>query len=159
MFPNANLEDLCSDAVYQFAERKPLYLELLKYFSNLFDQTYVRETWKYSPPPDRGDDLWWVMNEGWTSYSTVNPYVPLCWLATTKRALQWDHMPSNFHPWALAILESFDLPRYQAAYHMAEDEYEAVARDLPMVLQGLRDYPKEKFAPPIDETNWGYRDQ
>ena len=44
----------------------------------------------------------------------------------------------------------------QAAYHMPAEEYEAVARDLPVVLQGLRDYPKERFAPPIDETNWRY---
>lgn len=99
------------------------------------------------------------MNEGWKSYCTMRPNMPLHWLGISKRALHWDHVPSNLHPWALAILESFDLQRYQAAYNMPAEEYEAVARDLPVVLQGLRDYPKERFAPPIDETDWGFTDQ
>lgn len=159
MFPHAKLTDLCSDAVYQFAERKPLYLELLKYFSDLFDYKQALEQWKQFDQQDKNENLWWVMNEGWRSYGTVRPNMPLHWLGIAKRALQWNHIPSNFHPWALAILEHFDLARYQAAYHMPAEEYEAVARDLPVVLQGLRDYPKDRFAPPIDETNWGLTDQ
>lgn len=159
MFPNVNLVDLCSDAVYQFAERKPLYLELLKYFSDLFDYRQALERWRRFDELDKNENLWWVMNEGWVYYGTLNPDLPIRWLAISKRALQWDHVPSNFHPWALAILESFDLPRYQAAYHMPAEEYETVARDLPVVLQGLHDYPKERFAPPVDETSWGFTDQ
>jgi len=159
MFPNVKLQDLCSDEVYQFAEREPLYLELLKYFSDLYDYRQAVERWSRFGPIQRTGNLWWVMNEGWLYYGTINPDLPIRWLAISKRALQWDHVPSNFHPWALAILESFDLQRYQAAYHMPAEEYEAVARDLPVVLQGLRDYPKERFAPPIDETNWGFTDQ
>jgi hypothetical protein len=159
MFPHTQLTDLCSDAVYQFAERKPLYLELLKYFSDLFDYKQALEQWKQFDQLDKNENLWWVMNEGWKTYGTVNTDVPIAWLAMAKRAVQWNHIPSNFHPWALAILEHFDLERYQAAYHMPAEEYEAVARDLPVVLQGLRDYPKDRFAPPIDETNWGLTDQ
>lgn len=159
MFPNVKLEDLCSDAVYQFAERKPLYLELLKYFSDLYDYRQAVERWSRFGPIQRTGNLWWVMNEGWKSYCTMRPNMPLHWLGISKRALHWDHVPSNLHPWALAILESFDLQRYQAAYNMPAEEYEAVARDLPVVLQGLRDYPKERFAPPIDETDWGFTDQ
>lgn len=159
MFPHTQLTDLCSDAVYQFAERKPLYLELLEYYSRVFDSKWrQKERASYSPDHITGL-FWWVMNEGWKSYGTMRPNMPLHWLGIAKRALQWNHVPSNFHPWALAILEHFDLQRYQAAYHMPAEEYEAVARDLPVVLQGLRDYPKDRFAPPIDETNWGLTDQ
>jgi len=71
-------------------------------------------------------------------------------------------VPTNnrsLHHWALAILEKFDLPRYQAAYKLPLEEYQAIARDLPVVLQGLRDYLHDRLAPPIDETNWGYSDQ
>ena len=74
------------------------------------------------------------------------------------KSLGVDHVPINFHPWALAILEHFDLERYHAAYHLPRDEYEAIARDLPVVLEGLRNYPVEKLAAPIDEDNWGYID-
>ena len=99
------------------------------------------------------------MNESWKSYGTVRPNAPIHWLAISKRALQLDHVPSNFYPWALAILEKFDLPRYQAAYHLPPEEYEAIARDLPLVLEGLRSYPPENLAPPIEEDDWGYNDQ
>jgi hypothetical protein len=133
---------------------------LLKYFSDLYDYRQAIERWNNQLGPiQRSERLWWVMNEGWKSYCTMRPNMPLHWLGISKRALQWDHVPSNLHPWALAILESFDLPRYQAAYHMPAEEYEAVARDLPVVLQGLRDHPKDRLAPPIDETNWGLTDQ
>ncbi len=67
-------------------------------------------------------------------------------------------MPINFHPWALAILKRFDLERYHAAYHLPRDEYEAIASDLPVVLEGLRNYPVAKLTAPIDEDNWGYID-
>jgi len=159
MFPNTTIEELTSDEVYQFGQTKPVYLALLEYYAALFDKAYAREDWARVSHEGRNHKFWWVMNESWKSYGTTNPDVPVRWLAIAKRALQLDHMPSNFHPWALAILEKFDLPRYQAAYHLPPEEYQAVARDLPVVLQGLRDYPPERFAPPIDENNWGYNDQ
>jgi hypothetical protein len=159
MFPNVKVDDLCSDAVYQFSERRPVYLELLSYYSDLFDYPQAIDRWKRLSPIGRTEQLWWVMNEAWTSYGTLRPNHPLHWLAITKRALQWKHLPSNFHPWALRILESFDLPRYQAAYHMPADEYEAVARDLPVVLRALREWPVEQLAPPMNESRWGITDQ
>ena len=159
MFPNASIEALTSDKVYEFGSTKPVYLALLKYFSDLHDYPRAERVWRESTPDERSDSMWWVMNEGWGQYGTVNPDIPVRWLAISQRALYWDHVPSNFHPWALAILEKFDLPRYQAAYKLPPEEYEAIARDLPVVLQGLRDYPRDKLAPPIDETNWGYTDQ
>lgn len=159
MFPNTTIDELTSDKVYAFGQTKPMYLALLEYYANLFDYPNAQARWSRADPEMRSGKLWWVMNEGWKSYGTLNPDVPICWLSISKRALQLDHMPSNFHPWALAILERFDLARYQAAYHLPPEEYEAIARDLPVVLQGLREYPPEKFGPPIDETNWGFNDQ
>jgi hypothetical protein len=159
MFPNTSIDELTSDAVYAFAERQPVYLQLLHYYAELYDYPKAITRWEAAGPELRSDKFWWVMNEAWARYGTVNPDVPLRWLAISKRALHWNHMPNNFHPWAMAILSRFDLPRYQAAYHMLPDEYEAVARDLPIVLEGLRNYPLDQLAPPIDETNWGYSDQ
>lgn len=159
MFPNTTIEELTSDRVYQFGSTTPVYLALMDYYAKLFDYPHFQERWKCSDLDMRTGKLWWVINEGWKSYGTIRPNTPIHWLAISKRALQLDHMPSNFHPWALAILEKFDLLRYQAAYHLPPEEYDAIARDLPVVLQGLRDYPLERLAPPIDESNWGYCDQ
>ncbi|EWS65850.1 hypothetical protein KBW71_05910 [Hydrogenophaga aromaticivorans] len=159
MFPNTTIDELTSDQVYAFGLTDPVYLEVLEYYAAMFDDLHSRERWSRSDPETRSGKLWWVMNGGWKAYGTLNPNVPVCWLAISKRALQLDHMPSNFHPWALGILEKFDLARYQAAYHLPPEEYEAIARDLPVVLQRLREYPPEKFGPPIDETNWGFNDQ
>jgi hypothetical protein len=159
MFPNTSIDELTSDAVYAFAERKPVYVQLLQYYEELFDYPQQEARWQKATRSYMNDSFWWVMNEGWRRYGTVNPDVPIRWLAIAKRALHWNHMPSNFYPWALEILSRFDLPRYQAAYHMPADEYEAVAHDLPIVLEGLRNYPLDQLAPPIDETNWGYSDQ
>lgn len=159
MFPNTSIEELTSDQVYQFDSTTPVYLALMAYYADLFDYPQEQARWQKYSPEVKTESLWWVMNESWKSYGTVNPDVPLRWLAISKRALQLDHVPSNFHPWALAILENFDLPRYQAAYHLPPEEYEAIAQDLPQVLEGLHHYPPEKLAPPIDEENWGYNDQ
>jgi hypothetical protein len=159
MFPNTTIEELTGDAVYEFAERTPIYLELLDYYAQLYDYPFMQERWKCMDVNGRTGTFWWVMNEAWAEYGTVNPDVPLRWLAISKRALQWRHMPSNFHPWALAILESFDLPRYQKVYQLPAEEYAAVSSDLPVVLKGLREYPKDQFTPPIDESNWGLSDQ
>lgn len=159
MFPNTTIEELTSDQVYEFDATTPVYLALMDYYATLFDKEYARQDWARFSMATRSENIWWVINEGWKSYGTVRPNTPIHWLAISKRALQLDHMPSNFHPWALAILEKFDLPRYQAAYHLPPEEYNAIAHDLPIVLQGLRAYPPEKFTPPIDETNWGFTDQ
>lgn len=159
MFPNTTIDELTSDQVYEFGQTKSVYLALLEYYANLFDYPNAQARWNRADPEMRSGKLWWVMNEAWEEFGKVNPNLPLAWLGTAKRALQLDHMPSNFHPWALAILERFDLARYQAAYHLPPEEYEAIARDLPVVLQGLREYPPEKLGPPIDETNWGFNDQ
>ena len=150
MFPNTTIEELTSDGLYQFEQTKPVYLALMEYYAALFDYAKAQERWKDADPEMRTGILWWVMNEGWKSYGTLNPDVPVRWLAISKRALQLDHMPSNFHPWALAILERFDLPRYQAAYHQPPEEYEAIAHDLPIVLQGLRNYcpRRSRIEPP-----------
>jgi hypothetical protein len=159
MFPNTSVEALTSEEIYRFESRTPVYLQLLHYYEELFDYPKALARWDRAESQQRNDNFWWVINEGWRGYGTVNPNLPIAWLAHAKRALHWNHMPSNFHPWALQILSRFDLPRYQAAYHMLPDEYEAVARDLPIVLEGLRNYPLDQLAPPIDETNWGYSDQ
>lgn len=55
-----------------------------------------------------------------------------------------------------AILEKFDLARYQAAYKLPPEEYEAMKRDLPEVLESLRNYLADKLAPPMDKDNWGF---
>jgi hypothetical protein len=158
MFPNTTIEELTSNKVYQFAQTKSVYLALLEYYAALFDEPWAKENWASADPELRSGKLWWVINEAWEEFCKVNPNLPLAWLATAKRALQLDHMPSNFHPWALAILEKFDLPHYQAGYRLPPEEYQAIAHDLPLALQGLRSYPPEKFAPPIEEDNWGYSD-
>ena len=111
MFPNTTIEELTSDKVYEFGSTKSFYLALMDYYAELFDYAKAQERWKRADPETRSEKLWWVMNEGWKSYGTLNPDVPVCWLSICKRALQLDHMPSNLHPWALAILEKFDLPR------------------------------------------------
>jgi hypothetical protein len=159
MFPNTTIAELTSDAIYQFESREPVYLQLLTYYERLFDYPKEVARWSTASANNKNENFWWVVNEAWAEYGTPNPDVPIRWLAIAKRALHWNHMPSNFHPWALAILEAFDLPRYQAAYGMQSDEYEAVASDLPIVLEGLRNWPRDQLAPPIDETNWGYSDQ
>ncbi|RKT50737.1 hypothetical protein DFR40_2664 [Azonexus fungiphilus] len=159
MFPNTSIEELTSDRIYQFDSTTPVYLALMAYYAEIFDYPKAQERWERADPERRSSKLWWVMNESWKSYGTVRPNTPIHWLAISKRALQLDHVPSNFHPWALAILDSFDLPRYQAAYQLPLEEYAAIAQDLPQVLDGLRHYPQEKLAPPIDENDWGYSDQ
>ena len=153
MFPNTTVAELTSCAIYGFASREPMYLRLLAYYAALFDKPHATKRWATASAANKNENFWWVVNEEWAQYGTVNPNVPIRWLAISKRALHWNHLPSNFHPWALAILDAFDLPRYQAAYNMPPDEYEAVARDLPVVLKGLREYPPDRLAPPIDETN------
>ncbi|NHQ85214.1 hypothetical protein HA050_03700 [Iodobacter sp. HSC-16F04] len=158
MFPCSSIDDLTSDDVYLFNSCNPVYLELLKCYSSIFDYDVMNElvdeeVFNY------GYLFWWVINETWELYGKINPAIPMRWLAISKRALQWDYMPGNFHPWALAILESFDLPRYQAAYHLPLDEFTAIEQDLPVVLEGLRNYPKENLAEPMDEDNWGLVDQ
>jgi hypothetical protein len=159
MFPNTSLDELTSDKVYEFKKADFLYLTVLKYYSQLYDYPLQENWWKDYSQEKRSGRIWWTMNEAWAEYGTLNPNIPYRWLSIAKRALYWDHLPSNFHPWALAILEKFDLPRYQAAYQFPAEEYEAMARDLPDVLQGLRNYPLDKLAPPIDENNWGFTDQ
>lgn len=159
MFPNTSIEELTSDRIYQFDSTTPVYLALMAYYADLFDYRQKKARWQKYSPEVKTESLWWVMNESWKSYGTVRPNTPIHWLAISKRALQLDHVPSNFHPWALAILDSFDLPRYQAAYQLPLEEYAAIAQDLPQVLDGLRHYPQEKLAPPIDENDWGYSDQ
>jgi len=159
LFPNTTLEELTSEKVYEFSECKPVYLALLKYYSDLYDYPFMAEKIKNNDADYRNGRLWWVMNEGWKSYGTVRPTMPMHWLAISKRALYWDHIPVNFYPVALAILEKFDLERYQASYRLPTEEYEAMKRDLPEVLEGLRQYPLEKLAPPMDEDNWGFTDQ
>ena len=159
LFPNTSLEELTSDKVYEFAECKPVYLALLKYYSDLYDYPYQQENWDEGDADYRNGRLWWVMNEGWKSFGTLNPILPMAWLSISKRVLYWDHIPVNFYPVALAILENFDLERYQKAYQLPQEEYEAMKRDLPVVLEGLRNYPADKLAPPMDEDNWGYNDQ
>jgi hypothetical protein len=159
MFPNISLEALVSDEIYGFTSRESVYLRLLQYYEDLFDYPKEQARWASGSLKYKNDNFWWVMNEAWKAFSKPNANLPLQWLSHARQALHWNHMPSNFHPWALTILSRFDLPRYQAAYQMPLDEYEAVARDLPLVLAGLREYPLDRLAPPIDETNWGYSDQ
>lgn len=158
MFPGIEVESLLKDDVYLFPARDDIYLRFLKYFVELFDYPRARAVWDQSNAEERSDRLWWVINETWELYCKANENLPVIWLATAKKALEWDHVPINFHPWVLAILEHFDLERYHAAYHLPRDEYEAIARDLPVVLEGLRNYPAEKLTAPIDEDNWGYID-
>lgn len=158
MFPGVKVESLLKGDVYLFPERDDIYLKFLKYFIDLYDYPRAITVWNQSTDEERSGRLWRIVNEAWESYSKINENLPVIWLATAKKALEWDHMPVNFHPWALAILEHFDLERYHAAYHLPRDEYEAIAHDLPIVLEGLRNYPTEKLAAPIDEDNWGYID-
>ncbi|WP_144372137.1 hypothetical protein [Vogesella urethralis] len=159
LFRNATIEELTSEKVYEFAECKPVYLALLDYYHRLLDSPSAKEDWDQSDDHGRNYELWWVMNEAWQEYGTLKPDLPYRWLAISKRVLYWDHIPVNFYPVALAILEKFDLERYQAAYRLPTEEYEAMKRDLPEVLEGLRQYPLEKLAPPMDEDNWGFTDQ
>lgn len=159
MFPNTTVEELMSDKVYEFGETNPIYLAWQKYYSKYFDYPIAQDRWSRWDPGTRSHELWWHMNEDWEGYGTVNSSIPIQWLAFTKRCLEMDHMPSNLNPWAIGILGRFNLARYQAAYHLPSEEYEAIARDLPEVLKALREYPREKLAPPIDESNWGYCDQ
>ena len=155
MFPEVRLSDVLVDQIYGFSGRKPLYIEFLRYFIDLYDYPRAIAVWSQSTDEERSGRLWRIVNEAWESYSKINENLPVIWLATAKKALEWDHVPINFHPWALAILEHFDLDCYHAAYHLPRDEYEAIARDLPIVLEGLRNYPTERLTAPIDEDNWG----
>lgn len=75
--------------------------------------------------------------------------MPIWWLAWSKSMLKWDYIPSNFQPWALAVLEWFDLERYHQAYHLSQEEYDAIKHDLPLVIDGLKRYPAEKLAPAV----------
>lgn len=159
LFPNTTLEALTSDKVYEFTECKSVYLALLNYYAALYDKPRMLDRWNSGDADYRNGCLWWVMNEAWQEYWTLKPDLPYRWLAISKRALYWDHIPVNFYPVALAILEKFDLERYQAAYRLPTEEYEAMKRDLPEVLEVLRQYPLEKLAPPMDEDNWGFTDQ
>lgn len=159
MFPGMTVEELMSDRVYEYENTKPIYQAWQKYYSTYFDADWARDRWIRSTLEQRSAKLWWHMNEDWEGYGTVNSSIPIQWLALAKRCLQMDHVPSNLHPWAIGILGRFNLARYQAAYHLPSEEYEAIARDLPEVLKALREYPREKLAPPIDEGNWGYCDQ
>lgn len=77
--------------------------------------------------------------------------MPIFWLIWSKSMLQWDYLPSDFSKGALAILEWFDLDRYNATYHLPEEEFTAIKNDLPLVISQLKNYPKERFAPPIGD--------
>ncbi|MDT4870469.1 hypothetical protein FQZ97_1055490 [compost metagenome] len=60
----------------------------------------------------------------------------------------------NFQPWALGIPGKFDLARYKATYHLPPEGYEAIARDLPIVLQGLRDVLIQNNATVVQSPEW-----
>lgn len=84
-------------------------------------------------------------------FTTRNAVLPLAWLSYTKYVLGMDYVPSDFQSLALKILEWFDLERYQAAYHLPQEEYDAIKHDLPLVINQLKNYPVDKFAPPIGD--------
>lgn len=109
MFPEVRLSDVLIDQVYNFPGRKSLYIEFLRYFIDLYDYPRAIAIWNQSSVEERSGRLWWVINEAWESYCKVNENLLVIWLATAKKALEWDHVLINFHPWALAILKRFDL--------------------------------------------------
>ncbi|MEB3754163.1 hypothetical protein [Acinetobacter sp. MD2(2019)] len=77
--------------------------------------------------------------------------LPIAWLVWSKFLLAHDYLPSDFQPLAMQVLEWFDLDRYNAAYNLPEEEYEVIKHDLPLVIDQLKNYPTDKFAPPVGE--------
>lgn len=151
----SKIEWLCSRAVYCFESCSINYLGLLGEDERIYDADFMVENWKKGTPDYRMSLFFGRVNNTWSRLGTVNPYLPCYWLDLGKRALKWDFVPEDFHQWAVPILSSFDLERYRSAYQVPDAEYEAMARDLPVVLEGLKNYPKEKLAPPVDEEIWG----
>ena len=58
LFPNMTLEELTSDRVYEFSECKPVYLALLKYYSDLYDYPFMAEKITNNDAGYRNDCLW-----------------------------------------------------------------------------------------------------
>lgn len=169
MFKNMVVNDLLMGKIYEFPCREAyqycgdkriwgptnesLYLEVIDWIDRLFKDVISID--EHNPLFSVNDDFWWIINEAYKTYFEPNPDLPTYWLAIAKWALKIDYIPSNFYEWALPILEWFDLDRWAEAYHPQQDEYEAIKRDLAFVLAGLKSYPKDRLAPPVDEDRWG----
>ena len=99
MFPASSLNDLLGEGVYGFSEREAVYLAAVKFCDDIFDSEW-RLAERHSYTPEQVSHIfWWVMNEAWDVYCQVNANLPIAWLSITKKALEWDHVPINFHPW------------------------------------------------------------
>ncbi|WP_334069898.1 hypothetical protein [Acinetobacter colistiniresistens] len=135
-------EKLLSDEIYLF-NREDRYWEFTSFDEPIYLQMYddwlvyvcIPKDWRKSAETleyARKEFLHYFIS---SVFTTRNAVLPLAWLSYTKYVLGMDYVPSDFQSLALKILEWFDLERYQAAYHLPQEEYDAIKHDLPLVIK------------------------
>lgn len=158
MFNNKMLKKLLNEDIYSFSvqERKwefsgynePLYILMC---DDWWEYVYIQNSWRDSSSKYDEATNEFLQYFKSSAFNEISSILPLVWLSYSKRLLSSDYIPSDFCVWALAILEWFDLDRYNVTYHLPEEEFTAIKNDLPLVISQLKNYPKERFAPPIGD--------
>src|SRR5690242_16792572 len=151
MIKGMTVDDLLQDAIYQPSPRTDTYFSSLAFLEEHIGRDAVESYAKQHPSRSHhafADLSWWAMGETYPAFTLPTEALPRLWLAQAKYAVANDYMPSNFHEWAIAILEWFDVERYRKAHGISEAEYQAMSADLNVVTEALRSYPKDKLAKP-----------
>lgn len=154
MFPTATLSELLSGDIYRFSKVQPVYFMLAEFYEHFFRMAPVAKELERGDDERRSLMVWAVINEAWWVYGSVNPELPIRWLALSKKLLALRLMPRNVHTYCVAIVENLDLRRYQGHFRLPDEEFRAIEADLPVVRKELEMYPSDKFLPPITEMDW-----
>ncbi|WP_423597368.1 hypothetical protein [Roseateles sp. MS654] len=154
MFTAATLSDLINGDVYRFSRAPSVYFMLAEFYDHYFRMAPVAEELERGSDERKSLMVWAAINEAWWVYGSVNPELPIRWLALAKKLLALQLMPSNVHVYCTAIVQSLDVDRYQKHFGLPDEELRAIKADLPEVLQGLKTYPAHALLPPIPEKDW-----
>ena len=154
MFRTVTLNGLTSGDIYRFSNVSPVYFMLAEFYDHFFQMAPVAQELERGGDERRSLMVWAAMNEAWWVYGSVNPELPIRWLALAKKLLALQLMPSNVHDYCTAIVPSLDVDRYQKHFGLPDEEFRAIKADLPGVLQGLQTYPAQALLPPIPENDW-----
>lgn len=158
MFNNQKLKNLLNEDIYSFSieERvwefsnydEPIYLLIC---NDWWEYVYIQNNWRESDDKYNEATNEFIRYFQSSIFHVISPILPLVWLSYSKRLLASDYIPSDFNSWALTLLEWFDLVKYNEAYNLSEDEYKSIKDDLLLVINKLKNYPIDKFAPPIGD--------
>ena len=154
IFPDASIDALSGDSIYDFPVASPVYQGMLEYLTGFFEFSSVRQVLANGSDEEKADLIWRILNESWWLFGRVNSEVPVRWTALAKRMLEVGIIPSNVYEYCKAIIGNFDLQRYQLKYQLPDYDYHALVRDLPLIKQLLQDFPRAQLMPPIPELQW-----